>query len=103
MLVFGSPILLSYVERPIEQPSLPSAGRFSLLHDLVIDLLEKPGHCGHDRRLYFLQMRGQLIERSAVVYRHTVRAKYVKHGPFKDVRERQDGQRAVRRAYRQAV
>ena len=95
VLVLRFPIFLPDAERPFKQPCFPAAGRFSFLYDLVIDLLEKPRHGRHYRRLDLLQMRRELVERGAVMYRDAVRAKHVKNGPLKNMRQRQNGERSV--------
>ena len=65
------------------------------LDDLVIDLLEQAGYGGHDRRVNFLEMRGELVEGGAVMDRDAVSTENVKNGPLKDMRKRQHGQAAV--------
>src|SRR5690606_37203274 len=78
----------------------PARGH-SLLDDLVMHLLEQSWDSRHDRRLYFLEVIGDLLERRTIVHEYAVRRKHVKHCPFEYVRERQHGEAPVVREYRQ--
>src|SRR5688572_8021620 len=95
LIVSGVPILLADYQRPVKKPRLPAPGCFSFLYDLMINLLEQTRHGCHDRGFDLLQVRGYLIERRAIVDRNAIGTKYVKHGPLKYVRERQDGETAI--------
>src|SRR4051812_39004119 len=86
--ILCGPVFLTDAERPVEKLCFHSAGRLPLFYDLVIDLLEKPRHGRHDGWSNFLQMRGDLVERSAIIDSNTVRTKHVENRPFKNVRKR---------------